>query len=269
MPTATVNGHDLFYDQRGEGEPLLLIMGMSGTHLSWGDTFVDLLARDFTVTVYDHRGVGKSSRAESGYSIADLADDAAALLDELGLDTTHVLGISMGGMVAQEMVLRHPDRVRTLALGCTYSGGEGSALSPPEVGQRLQESWGSGDRERALRTGWEVNVSEAFAGDEEEWKAFRQRALDLPVALPVIMGQAQAIMGHDTSAGLAGIRTPTLVIHGTDDQMLPVANGRLIAERIDGARYEELDGVGHMFWIEQPERSAELIRDHALAEQAA
>ena len=84
------------------------------------------LARDFEVTVYDHRGVGKSSRAEPGYSIADLADDAAALLDELGLESTHVLGISMGGMVAQELALRHPSSVRTLTLGCTYSGGEGA-----------------------------------------------------------------------------------------------------------------------------------------------
>jgi pimeloyl-ACP methyl ester carboxylesterase len=269
MPTATVHGHDLFYDQRGEGEPLLLIMGMSGTHLSWGEEFVDLLARDFAVTVYDHRGVGRSSRAEAGYSIADLADDAAGLLGVLGLDTTHVLGISMGGMVAQELALRHPDRVRTLTLGCTYPGGEGSALTSPDVGARLQQSWSSGDRELALRTAWEVNVSERFAGDDAQWTAFRQRALELPVALPVIMAQAQAVMGHDTSARLAGITAPTLVVHGTDDRMLGVANGRLIAERIPDARLEELDGVGHMFWIEQPDRSAQMVRDHALAGQTA
>jgi pimeloyl-ACP methyl ester carboxylesterase len=265
MATATVNGHELHYLQRGDGEPLLLIMGMSGTHLSWGEPFLELLERDFQVTIYDHRGVGKSSRADAGYSIADLSDDAAGLLGELGLESAHVLGISMGGMVAQELALRHPERVRTLALGCTYSGGEGSALSPPEVFQRLSEAWQSGDREHALRTGWEVNVSESFAADDDAYAAFRQAALDLPVPVPVIFGQVQAIGGHDAGARLADIAAPTLVIHGTDDQMLPVANGRMIAERIPGARLEIFDGVGHLFWAEEPERAAGLLREHARA----
>jgi 3-oxoadipate enol-lactonase len=265
MATASINRHDLHYLQRGEGEPLLLIMGMSGTHLSWGEPFLQQLEREFQVTVYDHRGVGLSSRADTGYAIADLADDAAGLLEHLGLDTAHVLGISMGGMVAQELALRHPERVRTLTLGCTYSGGEGSALSPPEVFQRLSEGWQSGDRERALRVGWEVNVSEAHAADDEEYAAFKERALQLPVPLPVIMGQLHAISAHDTAPRLGDISAPTLVIHGTEDQMLPVANGRMIGERIPGAKLEILDGVGHMFWIEQPDRSVELLREHARA----
>jgi pimeloyl-ACP methyl ester carboxylesterase len=265
MPTKRVNGHDLHYEQRGEGEPLLLIMGMSGTHLTWGEPFLQLLERDFRVTVYDHRGVGKSSRTEAGYSIADLADDAAALLDELGLESAHVLGISMGGMVAQELTLRHPDRIRTLTLGCTYSGGEGSALTSPEVGQKLVGAMQSGDRERAIRAGWEVNVSRDFATDEQAYEAFRSAALELPVPVPVIMGQAQAVGSHDTLARLADISAPTLVVHGTDDEMLPVANARLIAERIPGARLEIFDGIGHLFWVEEPERSAELLRSHARA----
>jgi 3-oxoadipate enol-lactonase len=269
MPTASVNGHDLHYEQRGEGEPLLLIMGMSGTHLTWGEPFLQLLERDFRVTIYDHRGVGKSARTDPGYSIADLADDAAGLLGELGLESAHVLGISMGGMVAQELALRHPQRVRTLTLGCTYSGGEGSALTTPEVGQRLVASMQSGDRERALRTGWEVNVSKGFAADAEQFAAFRQAALDLPVPVPVIMGQMQAIGGHDTLARLGELTVPTLVIHGTEDQMLPVANARLIADRIPGAALEIFDGVGHLFWVEEPERSADLIRAHARAGAAA
>ncbi len=269
MQTASVNGHDLHYEQRGQGEPLLLIMGMSGTHLTWGEPFLRLLERDFAVTIYDHRGVGKSARTEAGYSIADLADDAAALLGELGLDSAHVLGISMGGMVAQELALRHPERIRTLTLGCTYSGGEGSALTSPEVGQRLFGAMQSGDRERALRTGWEVNVSRAFAADDEAWKAFRQAALDLPVPVPVIMGQAQAISAHDTLERLGDIAAPTLVVHGTDDEMLPAANAKVIADRIPGARLEIFDGVGHLFWVEDPERSVALLREHAGAGAAA
>ena len=263
MATATINGHEIHHLQRGEGEPLLLIMGMSGTHLSWGEPFLELLERDFAVTAYDHRGVGRSSRTEPGYAIADLADDAAGLLEHLGLDAAHVLGISMGGMVAQELALRHPERVRTLTLGCTYAGGEGSALTRPEVFQKLSAGWQSGDREQALRAGWEVNVSRSFADDEEAYAAFKKAALDLPVPIPVIMGQLQAIGGHDTASRLGGITAPTLVVHGTDDEMLPVSNAHAIAERIPGARLEVLDGVGHLFWVEEPERSAALLREHA------
>jgi 3-oxoadipate enol-lactonase len=269
MPTVTVAGHDLHVEQRGSGEPLLLIMGMSGTHLSWGEPFLDLLARDFALTAYDHRGVGRSSRTEPGYAIADLADDAAGLLDALGLERAHVLGISMGGMVAQELALRHPGRLRTLTLGCTYAGGPDGRLTSQEVFGLLAEAWRSGDRERALRTGWEVNVSARFAADDGAYAAFRAAALELPVPVPVIMGQVQAIGGHDTSARLGEVAAPTLVVHGDEDRMLPVDNAPAIAGRIPGARLEVLEGVGHLFWIEQPERSAALVRDHARSAAAA
>src|SRR3712207_189632 len=99
MPTATVHGNDLHYLRRGEGEPLLLVMGMSGTHLSWGDPFLDaLVAHGFEVITYDHRGVGRSSRIAGQFTLEELADDAAGLLDALGIDRAHVAGISMGGM---------------------------------------------------------------------------------------------------------------------------------------------------------------------------
>ena len=260
--------HELHHVQRGSGEPLLLIQGMSGSHLRWGDPYLELLERDFALTAYDHRGIGRSGRLEGTFSIADLADDAAALLDRLGLDSAHVLGISMGGMVAQQLALRHPDRLRTLTLGCTYAGGEGSALTDPAVFARLSESWQSGDRDRILRTGWEINVSSRFAADEEAFAAFRAAALELPVSMKVIMAQLHAIAAHDTSAHLRDIAVPTLVIHGDQDQMLGVANGRAIAAKIPNAKLEVLPEVGHLFWVEEPRRSAQLIREHALAATA-
>jgi 3-oxoadipate enol-lactonase len=269
MPTVSVDGQQLHYVRCGEGEPLLLLMGLSGTHLAWGDPFLDELARHFALVAYDHRGVGRSSRVAGPFTLGRLAGDAAGLLDALGIDAAHVVGVSMGGMVAQELTLRHPERVRTLVLGCSYAGGEGSSLTPPETFERLAGAWTSGDRERALRTAWEVNVSPRFAGEPGAYEAWRAMALALPVPLGVIGLQIQAIFQHDTSARLAEIAAPALVVHGTEDRMLPPANSRAIAERIPGARLVELEGVGHLFWWEQPQRSAALIRDHARAAAAA
>lgn len=263
MPHATVHGHDLFYERSGSGEPLLLIMGMSGTHLSWGEPFLQGLREQFEVCVYDHRGVGHSTAAEAGFTIADLADDADGLLDAIGWETAHVVGISMGGMIAQELALRHPQRIRTLTLGCTYPGGAGSALASQETMSKLMAGLGSGDVEQAIRASWEVNVSPEFAGDEAAFAAFRSAALDLPVPVDMIMAQAQAVMGHDAGDRLARIEAPTLVIHGTADEMLPVGNASIIAERIPDSRLEILDGVGHIFFRERPEESVRLITDHA------
>lgn len=254
---------ELHHVRRGRGEPLLMIQGMSGTHVAWGDPFLSHLEGVFDCITYDHRGIGHSPKVTDPFSIVDLADDAAALLDRLELDSAHVLGISMGGMVAQELALRHADRVRTLALGCTYCGGPGSSLIAPEDGQKLMQGMGSGDRELALRTGFELNTSEAFRADPGRFAAFRDMALSVPSRVPTILMQMQAIGGHDTQDRLGDIAAPTLVIHGTEDRMVPYPNGELIASKIPGARLATMEGVGHMFWWERPEESAALLREHA------
>jgi pimeloyl-ACP methyl ester carboxylesterase len=263
MTLVGVGEIELDYERTGSGPPLLAIMGMSGTALSWGEPFLQALRREHEVIVYDHRGVGASTPLEGSLTIAQMADDAAGLLRALEIDSADVLGISMGGMIAQELALKHPGLVRTLTLGCTYSGGEGSALAGPDVAQRLGEAMMSGDRARALRTAWEVNVSPDFAADEEAYATFVAQAMRRAVAVPVIMAQMQACMAHDTKDRLAALEAPTLVIHGTLDQMLPVENGRMIAGLIPGAELEILDGVGHMFFVERPEQSAAMIASHA------
>lgn len=259
----------LHHVRRGAGEPLLLVQGMSGTHLSWGEEFLELLAGRFDAIAFDHRGTGCSPRAEAPFRIADLADDAAGLLDELGIDRAHVLGVSMGGMVAQELALRHPRRVRTLALGCTYAGGPQGRLTDPATLAELADSWRSGDREESLRTAWHINAGPRLAADEAAFAAFRESVLARPVALAVIMLQVQAIAAHDTSERLADIAAPTLVIHGSEDRMLDVSNGEAIAAAVPGARLERLEGTGHLFWLEEPERTARLVAEHALAPRAA
>jgi pimeloyl-ACP methyl ester carboxylesterase len=263
MALARVNGVQIDYERSGAGPPLLLIMGMSGTALHWSDAFLAELRGDFELIAYDHRGVGASTPLAGPLTIAQMADDAAGLLDALGLDDAHVLGISMGGMIAQELALRHPARVRTLTLGCTYCGGEGSSVMAPEVLAGLSAAMLSGDPMRALRSAFEVNISPAAAADGRLYRQFLQIAAERSVAVPVIMAQLQACGAHDTSARLGAIAAPTLVVHGTEDRMLPVANAHMIAARIPHARLEILDGAGHMFFWEQPERAAELLRSHA------
>jgi len=153
--------------------------------------------------------------------------------------------------------------VRTLTLGCTYCGGPDSSLSPHGVRQRLAEAMLSGDRERALRTAWEVNLSAQMAADAQAYARFLDIAKRRAVAVPVIMAQMQASLAHDTSARLHGLTLPVLIVHGSADQMLPVANAHLIHSLIGGSRVEILDGVGHLFFWECPQRAAELVRAHA------
>lgn len=265
MTVVRVGEIELDYERSGQGPPLLMIMGMSGTALSWGEPFLEPLRRDFDVIAYDHRGVGASSRLDGPLTIRQMAGDAAGLLAALELDSAHVLGISMGGMIAQELALAAPERIRTLALGCTYCGGPGSALAAPAALAGLTEAMMSGDRERALRASWEINVSPAMAADEDAYARFTEIAMRRRVSVPVIMAQMQACAAHDTQARLAQLRMPTLVVHGTVDELLPVANGRLIGSLIPGAQLEILDGVGHLFFWERPELAAELLRAHAAA----
>jgi 3-oxoadipate enol-lactonase len=256
---------ELDYERSGDGPPLLMIMGMSGTALTWGEPFLAPLREHFDVIAYDHRGVGASSALDGPVTIREMAQDVAGLLAALELDSAHVLGISMGGMIAQELALAVPERIRTLTLGCTYCGGEGSSLAAPETLQRLSEAMMSGDRERALRASWEINVSPAFADDADAYARFVAIAMRRAVAVPVIMAQMQACAAHDTNARLGQIELPTLVVHGSVDELLPVQNGRLIAERIPDARLELLDDVGHLFVWERPRLAAELLRSHTAA----
>ena len=262
MPKANVGEIQLDYERAGEGPPLLAIMGMSGTYLHWGEPFLSRLRESFEVISYDHRGVGSSSRLEGPITIAELAADAAGLIRALELDSVHVLGISMGGMVAQELVLAEPELVRTVTLGCTYCGGPESSYGT-DVRERLYEAMSSGDRTVALRAAFEINLSPAAAADPELWDRYQAIAAERAVAVAVILAQAAACAQHDTHERLPGVDTPTLVIHGTADELIPVDNGRLIASLIPGAGLEIFDGVGHLFFWEEPVAAAELVRSHA------
>src|SRR3954453_151636 len=265
MPSVDASGTELHYLRAGEGEPLLLVQGMSATHLAWGRPFLDELERSFEVIVFDNRGMGHSGQAELPFAIADLAADTAGLLDALDLETAHVVGISMGGMIAQELALAHPERIRTLTIGASYCGGPNGTLMAPEDLQMLGPAYASGEPEQVFRAMWEINLAPTFRADDSRFAAFVEMGSALPAPQPVVLQQMRACGAHDTHERLGQISLPTLVIHGDADRLLGYENGRAIAALIPGARLETLEGVGHMFWWQQPERTAELIREHALA----
>ena len=265
MPTIQIAGTDLYYERRGTGEPLLLIQGLGGNSLHWGEGFLGGLEDGFELILYDHRGAGRSGPLTGEHTIADLATDALALLDALEVESAHVVGISMGGMVAQEVVLQAPERVRTLTLGCTFPGGPEARMTDMEVVGMLAEAVLSGDEERATRAGYEVMIAADYASRPGAYELYVEVASQHPAPLPVLMAQLGAIMSHDTSERLGDVRVPTLVLHGTEDRLMEPLNGELIARLIPGARLELLEGSGHMFFWEQPERSARLVREHAAA----
>ena len=265
MPSIDAAGTELNHERAGSGEPLLLIQGMSATHLAWGEPFLSRLRGSFDCIVFDNRGIGLSAPVEGRFTTADMAADAVGLLDALEIERAHVLGISMGGMIAQELALAHPGRLLSLGLGATYCGGADSTLMEPEETQLLGDAMQSGDRERVFRAMWEINLSPGFRADDSGFAAFVAMASALPAPRDLVFRQMRACVQHDTQSRLGQISTPTLIVHGTEDRVLGVGNGRQIASLLPGSRLEELDGVGHMFWWEQPERAAELVREHALA----
>lgn len=261
MPVAEIGGRPLSYLRQGSGSPLLLIQGMAGHTQMWGAPLLDALASDYDIVAFDHRGIGESADVEGEFSVEDLADDAAQLLDVLGWSDAHVFGFSLGGMVAQELTLKFPRRVRTLVLACTYAGGEGSDISAPGP-LAMFEAMRSGNIDTAIRAAFEANLSPAYTADESHYPAFKTASLGVQVKVPTVLRQAQAAVAHDTSARLAEITVPTLILHGTQDQMIPYRNAAMLERLIPNARLHTFDGVGHLIWWERPDETVRLIREH-------
>ena len=263
MPTADLNGRKLGYVRRGSGEPLLLVPGMAMHNGVWGEPLLRGLERDFDVIALDHRNIAQSDDVAGDFTVVDLADDAVALLDVLGVDAAHLLGFSLGGMVAQEIALRHPGRVCTLVLAATYAGGEGTDLNAPGPLAMLQAGQ-SGNADVAIRAAFGANFSAAYASDESHYEPFKKASLAERVRVETVIAQARAGFFHNARDRLGAITVPTLVLHGTDDQMILYSNGKVLASLMPGATLHTFDGTGHLFFWEHPDETVELVRKHAL-----
>lgn len=249
MPRITANGVELYYEIAGQGVRALFISGTGGDLRIRPNVLDSPLAGAFELLVYDQRGLGQSAVPDGPYSMADYGNDAAGLLDALGWGRVPVIGVSFGGMVAQELALRHPDRVSALVLCCTSAGGDGGASYPLHELARLPQP------ERLAR-----QIEIADLRRTPEWRDAHpeqsQRLLDMARAAvradrdeTGATLQLAARAGHDTWSRLGRLAIPVLIAGGRHDGIAPVANLEAMAGRIPGAELELFDG-GHLFMIQ-------------------
>lgn len=255
MPTTQVGLHTVYYDDYGAGHPLILISGLGSTRLGWWKQ-IEPFSKKFRVITPDNRDAGDSALGTGPYTIADMAEDVAGVIKNLNLGRAHICGISMGGMIAQELAIRHPDLVDKLVLVATTAGGPTAVNAKPEIAALLIQP--EPDIEKRVRRTFTAITGEGYmAQHPADLNQIVKHALDKPMSLESYQRQLGACMIHfqrGTANRLAQITAPTLVIHGDDDPLIPYPNGKLLAEHIPGARLSTYPGVGHLVPIEAAER---------------
>jgi 3-oxoadipate enol-lactonase len=259
MPIARRDSVELYWESTGAGAPVLLVMGLGMNATGWWRT-VPVLAERMRVIAFDNRGVGRSSRPPGPYSVPMLADDAVAVLDDAGIDRAAVYGISLGGMIAQEIALRHPDRVDALVLGATTPGGS-AAVAADEQTLAFFRRRGDMTAEEAVWASVPYNYgARTRAEHADRIGADIKERLRYPIEPEPYLAQLQAALGHDAYARLPRITQPTLVMHGDDDRMVAPANARLIADAIPGAELLMLPGAGHLYPTDDPDADRAALR---------
>lgn len=262
---AAPDGAELAVTIAGAGPPLLLVPGLGATRVVF-DPVIGLLTSHFRVAVYDQRGIGESEMTPGPYTTAQLGDDAAAVLAGLGIDRAAVLGGSFGGMVAQQLAIRHPSRLSALLLAATGPGASHLARKPDPSATEALLGKGARTTADAYRMACTVLYSRAFQEEHPEFieQQVRDRARR-PVAARAFQAQLAASHAHDVWDQLPTIAAPTMVLHGSEDAVMPVDNARLLCGRIPGAVLEVFEGAGHLFFHEQPQRTAEVVIAFATA----
>jgi len=260
VPYARVNRIRIYYEVHGEGEPLLWVGGL-GSNILEIPYIIEEYRKRYRFIVYDGRGNGRSDKPAGEYSIAAFADDAAALLDAIGIESAFVYGTSMGGMVAQELILRYAPKVRALILGCTTAGAiRGERPSPETVDTMIRNQSLGGDE--AMEAGWALGYSREFIERNREGMRERSRAAGVHAAPPdSYLRQILASAQHDTYDRLHEVRCPVLIIHGAGDLQIPAGNARLLKERIPHAELRILDGLGHGYNLEGQARADAFVFD--------
>jgi 3-oxoadipate enol-lactonase len=263
MPTLSHDGVNLYYEQHGNaGDPLLCIMGL-GASLQFWQFQTPVFARAHRVCVFDNRGIGRSDKPKGPYTIKALAEDALAVMDAAGFERAHVLGLSMGGMIAQELALRHPDRLATLTLACTFAkpDDEARAAAANSPFDPSQAGGSTIDPNQLFKFMMGLVLTPEFIMREKEWlRSLRDDTLG-SLSLDGFFAQYAAVMGHDASAELHTLALPTLVMTGTADMLVPSRGSDELARLIPGATLLKFEGGSHGFNVEQADKFNRAVLD--------
>jgi 3-oxoadipate enol-lactonase len=265
VPHAEVNGQRLYYEVQGEGDPLVIVMGLGGDLLAWARQIPEF-AKSYQVIAIENRDVGRSSYADGPYEIADMADDTLALVDELGLGDFHLLGVSMGGAISQHVALKAPDRVRTLSLCVTWGGG-GRYMR--EHSRLLGEQYRRMSHEEQVEYLMLEGMSEKFYenADSVAWLKRMIMSNPNPQDSEGFVRQLDACGRHDVRDRLGELSMPVHVIGAGHDVMVPPWKSSELADLIAGAKLTMLEGAAHLVSIEDPDAFNAAVLDF-LAEHA-
>jgi pimeloyl-ACP methyl ester carboxylesterase len=254
--TADINGITIAYQDIGSGSPLVLINGFASPMDTWNPPVLEALARHFRVIVFDNRGCGYSSATDESFTITLFARDTSCLMDTLGISRAHVLGLSMGASIAQELVLKKPDVVDRLILVAGTCGGDKAERMQKETWETLADKSGS-PLDLANRM-FSVLFPKDWLAMHDPWQYCPE--VHETTSEESAARQAEAFTGWPGSfSRLDQIRAPTLVLTGADDVVIPPENSRILASRIPGARLIEVPGAGHGLQYQCPERFAHVI----------
>lgn len=251
------DGAGIWWDASGpeDAPAVVLIMGLAYPSDMWW-RLVPHLAKDHRVLVLDNRGAGRTGDVPGApYTVETMVADTLAVMDAAGVQTAHVMGASMGGLIAQELALSAPDRVRTLILGCTHPGIANAVMNPEAVA--MLGSRGEMTPEQAAEASIPFNYDAGTPREriEEDW------AVRLPLATTPTgyLAQVQGTMGWNGLPRISSIAVPTLVVHGEGDRLVPLDNGQIIARSIPGAELVTIPNANHLFFTDQPERTVEIL----------
>jgi len=255
MPKVKVNDIQIYYEVKGEGFPLVMINGLGGNLDSWEyyHPLVEELSREFKLLMFDNRGAGRTDISDREYTIKLFADDTAGLMNALGISKAHILGISMGGMIAQELVLNHPEKVARLVLLSTCSGGSKDVQSSPEVSRTLSATSEMSQEERT-RMLLPLCLTNDFVKRNPDFvEHVVQVTLKHPISEEAYMRQLNAVRKFSTYERLRQIKVPTLILHGRKDILIPPENGSILAEAIPNAKLVYFAKSAHMLAEEMRE----------------
>ena len=262
MPKIQVNDIKIYYEIHGEGFPIVMIHGFSANLDWWPQSVINELSKTFKVIIFDNRGAGRTDKPDMVYSIRLFAEDTAGLMDALKIKKAFIIGLSMGGYIAQELTLNYPEKVEKLILCGTSCGGSKSTLPSPETMKIIMRDRDVITQEEAIREWIPILLSNDFiTNNQEDIEDIVQRVLIAPIPPYNYRLQRHAVFQFNAGRKLKEIKTSTLVLHGKKDMMLPPENAETISKLIPDTKLHIFDEIGHLIFTEKPKEVLRIVMD--------